>query len=228
MTALPPMPPIADFTEQTVAAFVARTPASKAAASAARPVLADKTPLAMGFSPRLKEAHYPIVADRSEGAYLWDIDGHRYVDILMGLGCNLLGHNPAPIRAALEARLSRGLQIGPQSEIAGQTATLFAELTGHERVTFSNTGTEAVMTAIRIARAATGRRKIAVFTNAYHGHCDQTLVRAPRLEYIRRGALERAAAGSMPLRLLQPLLERLMLTGARRHLPGCPGPWRAM
>lgn len=61
-----------------------------------------------------------------------------------------------------------------------------------------------------------------MFTNSYHGHCDQTLVKAPRLEYIRRGALERAAAGSMPLRLLQPLLERLMLTGARPAFAGVP------
>ncbi|MEP2639444.1 aminotransferase class III-fold pyridoxal phosphate-dependent enzyme [Roseobacter sp.] len=212
MNALPPLSTAEDITARTVADFTAHTPGSKAYAETSRLVLADKTPLAMPFSPALKEAFYPIVSDRSSGARLWDIDGNAYVDILMGLGCNILGHNPDPIRAALEDRMVRGVQIGPQSEIAGETAALFAKLTGHDRVTFSNTGTEAVMTAIRIARAATGRRKIAIFTNAYHGHADQTLFKAKRLEYIRRGALQRAHSG--PLKALKPLLERLMITRA--------------
>ena len=220
MTALPPVSAPADIYARTVADFAARTSRSKAAAEAARPVLADKTPLAMPFSPRFKEAYYPVVSDRSEGAWLWDIDGNRYLDILMGLGCNILGHNPPAIRAALKDRLDRGIQIGPQSEIAQETAECFARLTGHERVTFSNTGTEAVMAAIRIARAATGRQRIAVFTNSYHGHSDQTLLKARRLEYVRRGALARAGSG--PLRALRPLLGRLMLTGAVPGFAGVP------
>ncbi len=216
MNALPPNR--GDILAQAVAAFTARTPGSKAQAAASRAVLADKTPLAMPFSPALKEAYYPIVADRAEGAHLWDIDGNRYVDILMGLGCNIFGHSPEPVRDALRARLERGIPIGPQSDIAGQTAALFAKLTGHPRVTFAATGTEAVMTAIRLARAATGRKRIAVFTGAYHGHADGALFKARRLEYVRRGALARADRG--PLRLIKPLLERLMLTGA---VPGWPG-----
>ncbi|MBK4215976.1 aminotransferase class III-fold pyridoxal phosphate-dependent enzyme [Paracoccus caeni] len=219
MNALTPTD-LPDIVSETVAAFAARTAGSKALAEQARPVLADKTPLSMPFSPALKEAYYPIVADRSEGAYLTDIDGNRYVDILMGLGCNLFGHNPAPIRQALEARLAQGIQIGPQSEIAAETAQRFAALTGHERVTFSTTGTEAVMTAIRLARATTGRRRIAVFTNSYHGHADTALFKAKRLEYIRRGALARAGQG--PLKALRPLLERLMITGAQPGFAGIP------
>lgn len=222
MNALPPsMPTDADIVTRTVAAYVAHTPGSKALAAASRDVLADKTPLAMPFSPRFKEAFYPIASDRSDGAYLWDVDGNRYTDILMGLGCNILGHNPASIRDALAARLTRGIQIGPQSEIAAETARLFADLTGHERVTFSNTGTEAVMTALRIARTATGRRKIVLFTNSYHGHSDLTLFKAQRLEYIRRGALARAGSG--PLKALAPLLKRMMLTGAVPSFAGVPG-----
>jgi len=219
------MPPRAargrDLRQAVVQDFAARTPGSKAMAAASRPVLADKTPLAMPFSKAMKEAFYPIVSDRSEGPWLWDIDGNRYVDILMGLGCNIFGHNPPPVREALEARLRKGIQIGPQSEIAGEAAGLFAELTGHERVTFSNTGTEAVMTAIRLARAATGRRRIAIFTNSYHGHADLTLFKARRLEYVRRGTLARADRGG--LRLLRPLLSRMMLTGAAPGFAGVPG-----
>lgn len=219
MNALPPDRPV-DIAAEAVATFAARTPGSKALAEEARPVLADKTPVAMPFSPALKEAYYPVVADRSDGAHLWDIDGNRYVDILMGLGCNIFGHNPAPISAALEERLQRGIQIGPQSEIAAEAAQLFTRLTGHERVTFSTTGTEAVMTAIRLARAATGRDRIAIFTGAYHGHADTALFKARRLEYIRRGALARTGHG--PLRLLRPALERMMLTGAAPAWPGIP------
>lgn len=219
MNAMPPNRPV-DILAEAVAGFAARTPGSKALAEAARPVLADKTPVAMPFSLALKEACYPIVATRSDGAMLWDVDDNRYVDILMGLGCNIFGHNPAPIREALEDRLKRGIQIGPQSEIAAETAEMFAGLTGHQRVTFAATGTEAVMTAIRIARTATGRDTIAVFTNAYHGHSDTALFKARRLEYIRRGALARAGQG--PLRLLRPALERLMLTGSAPGYPGIP------
>ena len=227
MNALPPSPPTAapdlavpDLAAAIVAEFAARTPRSKAMAAANRAVLADRTPIAMAFAPELKEAFYPIVSDRSEGARLWDIDGNAYVDVLMGLGCNLLGHNPAPIRAALEDRLRRGVQIGPQSEIAGEAARLFAGLTGHERVTFSNTGTEAVMTAIRLARAATGRRGIAVFAGSYHGHADVALFRPNRLERLRRGALERAGSG--PLRALRPLLARLAFPAAAPGFAGIP------
>ncbi|MGR3779808.1 MAG: aspartate aminotransferase family protein [Albimonas sp.] len=220
---IPPASTAEDLPAAAAAAFAARTPGSKAMAEASRDRLADKTPLAMPFTPALKEAFYPVVAERAEGAHLWDVDGNRYVDILMGLGCNLLGHNPEPIRRALEARLAQGFPIGPQSPLAGETAEMFARLTGHERVTFTNTGTEAVMTALRLARAATGRRRVAVFTNAYHGHADLALFKAHRLEYLRRGALARAGSG--PLRALKPLLERIMLTSAA---PGFPGVQRRL
>ncbi|WP_050526989.1 aminotransferase class III-fold pyridoxal phosphate-dependent enzyme [Pseudorhodobacter aquimaris] len=213
-------PNLIDLTAEVIASFCARTHASKAMAQNSRPYLADKTALSMPFSPALKEAYYPIVSDRSEGSALWDIDGNRYVDILMGLGCNLFGHNPAFVREALEQRLQAGIQIGPQSEIAGEAAERFAALTGHERVAFSNTGTEAVMTAIRLARAATGRRKIAGFTNSYHGHSDTALFKSQRLEYVRRGALARAQSG--PLAMLKPLLGRMMLTGAKPGFAGIP------
>ncbi|MEM6451439.1 MAG: aspartate aminotransferase family protein [Cyanobacteria bacterium P01_D01_bin.105] len=169
--------------------YTQRTAKSKAFAMANRAVLADKSSIGFSFSPETKEASYPVVATRSQGSKLWDIDGNKYIDILMGLGTNLFGHNPAFIREAIEQQLQKGIQIGPQAELVGKTAQLVRELTGMERVTFSNTGTEAVMAAVRIARTATNRNKVAVFTNSYHGHFDAALMRAPLSEYARKKAL---------------------------------------
>jgi glutamate-1-semialdehyde 2,1-aminomutase len=163
-----------------------KTAKSKHLAQQYRSVLADKTSLGLGFTPELKELCYPIVSDRAAGAYVWDVDGNQYVDILMGLGLNLLGHNPSQVQAAITEQLTKGFHIGSQTALAGEVAELVCQLSGFDRVTFSNTGTEAVMTAVRIARAVTGRSRIAVFTNSYHGHFDAALNRARRTEYARK------------------------------------------
>ena len=128
------------------------------------------------------------MCDRSLGSRLWDVDGNEYIDILMGLGINLFGHNPDFVREAIEKQLQKGIQIGPQTDLAGEVTQLISELSGMERVTLSNTGTEAIMTAMRIARAATNKSKIAIFTNSYHGHSDSTLVRAKITEYAKKAA----------------------------------------
>lgn len=201
-----------------IAEFNRFTPNSKRIAAENRKVLADKSSVGMAFSREMKEALYPIVAERAEGAYLWDVDGNRYVDILMGLGTNLFGHNPDFVRQAIEAQIAKGFPIGPQSELSGETAELFCKLTGMERVTFSNTGTEAVMAAIRLARTATRRTRIALFTNSYHGHADTVLTKAQRLEYIRRNVMQRTAGGQ--LAALHPLLKRFQFT---RGVPSAPG-----
>jgi glutamate-1-semialdehyde aminotransferase len=96
----------------------------------------------------------------------------------MGYGVNLFGHNPPFVKQAIEEQLEQGIHIGVQSEIAGEVAKLICEMTQMERVAFSNTGTEAVMTAIRLARTATNRNKIALFSGSYHGHFDGTLGKA--------------------------------------------------
>lgn len=160
-----------------IAAFNRKTGKSKAASAENQRVLSDKSSIGVPFSLLAKEALYPIVVDHADGAHLSDIDGNRYVDVLMGMGINLFGHNPPFIRAAIEAQLGRSFALGPQSDLTGETAALFCKLTGKDRVTFTNTGTEAVMTALRIARAATGRRKVAMFIGSYHGHSDQVLNR---------------------------------------------------
>ena len=177
------------YLQSVIDRYTQRTAKSKQFAAANRAVLADKSSIGFNFSSETKEMCYPVVAAKSQGSKLWDIDGNEYIDILMGLGTNLFGHNPPFIKAAIEQQLQKGIQIGPQAELVGATAQLASELTGMERVTFSNTGTEAVMTAVRIARTATGRNKIAVFTNSYHGHFDAALMRAPLSEYARKKAV---------------------------------------
>ena len=180
-----------------------RTQTSKAIAQSSRQVLADPRG-SEWFNPPTKELCYLIVGERSQGSRIWDVDGNEYIDLIMGFGANLLGHNPPFIKEALQAQLEKGMQLGPQAEYAGEVAALISELTGMERVAFSNTGTEAVMTAIRLARAATQRDKIAVFTHSYHGHADGVLVEsgAPQpgiLQKLTGGAFSRFKAGAAPM-----------------------------
>jgi glutamate-1-semialdehyde-2,1-aminomutase len=169
------------YLEKFVARYTQRTKTSKQLSQTYRPVLADNKNLGEFYLP-LKEMYYPIVAKRSVGSKIWDVDDNEYVDVMMGLGINLFGHNPPFIKEALTEQLDKGIQIGPQSELVGEVAQLICELTGMERVAFSNTGTEAVMTAIRLARTATGRNKIVIFSGSYHGHFDGTLVKAQMLD----------------------------------------------
>ena len=198
-----------EYVAQVIDNYEQKTPTSKEFAQAYRPVLADKSSIGFNFSQELKEICYPIVCDRSSGSRLWDVDGNEYIDILMGLGINLLGHNPPFIREAVEAQLQKGIHIGAQVKLAGEVAALIKELTGNDRVTLSNTGTEAIMTAIRIARTATKRDKIAIFTNSYHGHNDSTLVRAGLGEYAKKAANRvidnRLSEQSLLKKILAPL-----------------------
>jgi glutamate-1-semialdehyde-2,1-aminomutase len=157
-----------------IASYTKRTQNSKQQEQTYRPVLADMRS-ALIFRPETKEMCYPIIAESAQGSKLWDIDGNEYIDLTMGFGVHLFGHQPAFITEALEEQLKEGTQLGPQSKRAGEVAKLICELTGMQRVTFCNSGTEAVMTSLRIARAATGRQKIILFSGAYHGHFDGTL-----------------------------------------------------
>jgi glutamate-1-semialdehyde-2,1-aminomutase len=154
-----------------------KTKTSKQISQKIRPYLADnKASLLFGLP--LKEISYTLVGKRSCGSKIWDVDGNEYIDLIMGYGINLFGHNPPFVKQAIEDQLEQGIHIGVQSEIAGEVAGLICELTQMERVAISNTGTEAVMTAIRIARTVTNRNKIALFSGSYHGHFDGTLVEA--------------------------------------------------
>ncbi|HLO48961.1 MAG TPA: amino acid adenylation domain-containing protein [Kamptonema sp.] len=130
----------------------------------------------LGFRPSIKEIVYPIYPQRSSDARIWDIDGNEYIDMSMGFGALLFGHSPSFITDAIQDYVHQGIQHGPQSALAGKAAQLVCELTGQERACFCNDGSEAVMGAIRIARAITGREKIAFFAGSYHGTLDEVLV----------------------------------------------------
>ncbi len=159
-----------------VTRYAARTAGSKKFTATNRSHLADPRSVA-GFRLMWKEMVYPIVTERSAGSRLWDIDGNEYVDLANGFGMILFGHNPAFIREALNAQLERGIEIGPQTPLAGEVASRVATMVGLERVAFCNTGSEAVTAAIRVARTVSGRDKIAMFAGAYHGIFDEVLVR---------------------------------------------------
>ncbi|HEU4669269.1 MAG TPA: amino acid adenylation domain-containing protein [Dyella sp.] len=162
-----------------VAAYTARTRGSRDFSQQHRVLMADPR-VVTGFNPLWKELTYPIVAERSEGARLWDVDGNEYIDLLNGFGVNFLGYQPKFVVDALHAQLDTGMEIGPQHPLTAEVAQLISELTGMPRVAFCNTGSEAVMGAMRMARTVTGRQTIVVFRDSYHGIFDEVIVRGTR------------------------------------------------
>lgn len=167
----------AAYVADIIKRFNQRTPKTKAHTQKYRLPLADNR-VSAGFRPNTKEMIYPIICHKARGAYFTDLDGNDYIDFSMGFGVNLFGHSPDFIEKAVSEQIELGMAVGPQSFQAGPVAQLMSELTGQERVAFLNSGTEAVMTAIRLARAATGREKIVIFDGSYHGHSDGVLARA--------------------------------------------------
>lgn len=170
-------PTLKRYVDQAIEAYVERTSTSKRLAQQYRPVLADNRASA-GFRLSTKEAVYPIVGKRSKGARMWDVDGNEYIDFTMGFGSNLFGHSPEFIIDEMRSQIDEGFQLGPQSELAGVVAHSIADLTGHERVAFCNSGSEAIMTAVRLARTVTRRSKIVIFSGSYHGTFDGILARS--------------------------------------------------
>ena len=160
-----------------VNATAKRTPRSKQLTADARPYLADPR-AAAGFRPEWKEMTYPIVAVRSDGPHIWDADGNKYVDLVNGFGQTAFGHAPSFVVEAVKRQLDLGFEIGPQAELAGRIAARFCMMTGNQRLTFCNTGSEAVMAAMRVARTVTGRSRIVTFAGSYHGQFDEVLVKA--------------------------------------------------
>ncbi len=159
--------------------YIARTKKSKEYTTEHRPHLADPR-VVNGFRPQLKEIIYQIVIDRSKGSHVWDLDGNEYVDALNGFGMSLFGWQPDFVLDAVREQLDKGYEIGPQHPLAGEVAKLVCELTGFDRAGLCNTGSEAVMGCLRIARTVTGRSKIALFTGSYHGIFDEVIVRGAR------------------------------------------------
>ena len=159
--------------------YTKRTPKSKQLIQKNRRSLADPR-VVSGFRSLWKEMTYPLVTDRSKGSRLWDIDGNEYIDIVNGFGSIMLGHRPDFVEAAIEKQLHEGFEIGPQSPLAGEIAEMFCQMTGNERMTFCDTGSEAVIAAMRVARTVTGRNKVVFFSGDYHGMFDEVLVKGFR------------------------------------------------
>ena len=160
-------------------AYGVRTAKSKAFSQQHRALMADPR-VVTGFNPLWKELTYPIVVERSSGARLWDLDGHEYIDVLNGFGVNFLGYQPDYVTAALHEQIDAGIEIGPQHPLTAEVAQLISDMTGMPRVAFCNTGSEAVMGAMRIARTVTGRKTIVIFKDSYHGIFDEVIVRGTR------------------------------------------------
>jgi natural product biosynthesis luciferase-like monooxygenase protein/amino acid adenylation domain-containing protein len=161
--------------------YVRKTAKSKELTQRYRSSLADSR-ATVGFRPQVKEMLYPLARARSSGSRVWDVDGNEYVDVTMGMGVHLFGHDPEFLRETLDRQVREGFELGPRSAHSGEVAALFCELTGMERAAFTNSGTEACMTAIRLARAKTGKTKIVMFAGSYHGHSDGTLAQTQEVD----------------------------------------------
>ncbi|HEX3105651.1 MAG TPA: MupA/Atu3671 family FMN-dependent luciferase-like monooxygenase [Terriglobales bacterium] len=162
--------------ERLVSRLHEHTPGSAMEARRLRRIVCNNRRSLSQISPETQLVSYPIRAVQSKGAHFQDVDGNDYVDISMGYGVNLFGHSPDFIVETIRRQLGIGMQLGPESNLLGEVAEGIVRLTASERLLFCNSGTEAIMTAIRLARAATGRKTLVVFRNAYHGHFDGTLV----------------------------------------------------
>ena len=119
----------------------------------------------------------PIYYRSADGPYIWDVDGVRRIDLGMGNGAVLLGHNHPQVQEAVRRALENGITCGLETEVAIRAAELFTSIVpSAEQVRFTNTGTEAMLHALQIARAATGKRRIAKTEGAYHGWADSVQV----------------------------------------------------
>ncbi|MDT2254788.1 aminotransferase class III-fold pyridoxal phosphate-dependent enzyme [Paenibacillus larvae] len=180
------------YLESFIEKYASKTKGSKQYTDETRFAHANNRNLS-SFRSYWKEMVYPIIAERSDGSKMWDVDGNEYVDITMGFGVNLFGHNPSFITQVIQDSTVNSLPpLGPMSNIAGEVADRIRAFTGVERVAFYNSGTEAVMVALRLARAATGRSKIVVFAGSYHGTFDGVL------------GVANAKGGGLPANALAP------------------------
>lgn len=163
----------------------------------------------------------PRFLARGKGSHVWDVDGNEFVDLVCSWGPLILGHCHPAVEEAVLAAARRGLSFGANTEAEVELAELVCRMTGIEMVRMVNSGTEAVMSALRLARGATGRSKLIKFAGCYHGHCDAMLVKAGS------GALTGGAPDSagVPAELAGDTLtaEYNDLTSVRRLLDANPG-----
>ena len=158
--------------ESAVGEYVRRNPSSREMfARAGRSLPGGNTRTGVDFAP------FPLYADRGEGVYLYDLDGHRLLDFVNNATALILGHAHPDVVAAVQEQVARGTAFSRPTALEVEMAELLRErMPVLEKLRFCNSGTEAVLNALRAARAFTGRSKTAKFERAYHGIDDHALV----------------------------------------------------
>jgi len=160
-----------DITRRELATYATRTKGSQAATERARRVL----PMGVPSSFQAYDPH-PIVVSRAQGSWMEDVDGNRYTDYDMGFGALFSGHCHPIVRAAVEAQLDYGTLFVTPCEANAEVAEMLGARYGLPMWRFTNSGTEATMDAIRVARGVTGRDKIVKVEGGYHGHHDEVMI----------------------------------------------------
>ncbi len=124
------------------------------------------------------EMAHPVYVAAADGPYIWDVDDNRYIDMTMGFGAHILGHRPICVAEAIRAQLDKGWQYGVQHPYQEPLARLIVNSSPNvDKVVFLNSGTEATMLAMRVARAFSGKSKVLVFDGNYHGAHDYAMVK---------------------------------------------------
>ena len=159
------------ITTAELARYAERTKGSETANQRARKVL----PLGVPSSFQAYDPH-PVVVRSAKGAHMWDVDDNKYVDYNMGFGALFSGHMHPAVRSAIENQLEDGTLFVTPSEQNAEVAELLGARYGLPMWRFTNSGTEATMDAIRVARGATGRDKIVKVEGGYHGHHDEVMI----------------------------------------------------
>jgi glutamate-1-semialdehyde 2,1-aminomutase len=147
-------------------------------------------PAGVSSNSRMRSPH-PVYFKSADGALLYDIDGNRYIDLNLGNGAVILGHNHPAVSKAVEAAVSSGLSIGVENNLTSQLAEEFlSAVPSMDLVRFTNTGSEATLHALHIARFATGKEKIAKPEGSYHGWVDEIFASAFH-DVSKAGSLDR-------------------------------------
>jgi glutamate-1-semialdehyde 2,1-aminomutase len=159
------------ISERELAAYSERTAGSQRATERARKVL----PLGVPSSFQAYDPH-PIVVRHAAGPHMVDVDGNEYIDYDMGFGALFAGHMNPAVRAAVDSQLGDGSLYVTPCELNAEVAELLRDRYGLPLWRFTNSGTEATMDALRLARGATGRTRIAKVEGGYHGHHDELMI----------------------------------------------------
>lgn len=163
----------------------------------------------------------PRFIEKGKGAKIWDVEGKDYIDFCMSFGPLILGHANDTVKKALEEQLQKGWSYGACEAYSLELAEFLVERLPHiDQIRFVNSGTEAVMTAVRLARGASGKKKIIKFDGCYHGHLDALLIKAGS----GLAGTAEASSGGVPASIAEDtlILELGDLEGCRKVLERYP------